>query len=107
MDYKSKYLKYKNKYLEQKGGTSDARIEDNRDILGKKFSFSTNSTDIVLQIGQKYVFQKIDLEEIDQQLEGNLSDDLIIPPNYFPSFNFKFEELEYLGQKKIRVIEHR
>jgi len=109
MDYKNKYLKYKNKYLEQKGGTSDARIEDNRHILGKKFSFSRahNSTDIVLQIGQKYVFQKIDLEEIDQQLEGNLSDDLIIPPNYFPSFNFKFEELEYLGQKKIRVIEHR
>ena len=38
MDYFQKYLKYKKKYLNQKGGTSDARIEDRDKINYKSYT---------------------------------------------------------------------
>ena len=93
--------KYQIKYLEQKGGTSDSRIEDtrpNRNPLS--FARVHTRTDIVLQIGQKYVFQRIGGPDIhvDQiQIRGNR----FIPIN----INFEFEQLEYLGQKKIRLMD--
>ena len=99
--YKNKYYKYKNKYLEQKGGTSDSRIEDNRQG-NNYFSFARvhPRTDIVLQLGQKYVFQRLlnDDRELDRiQYNENI---------YIPvEVNFAFEELEYLGQKKIRMMD--
>ena len=59
-DYKNKYLKYKKKYLNsQKGGSSNSRIEDVRRINNdKKFSVARihDPTDLVLEVGQKYVF---------------------------------------------------
>ena len=97
MDYYSKYLKYKKKYLDQKGGTSDARIEDRRQDQIISFARVHPATDIVLQIGQKYVFQRMNhLVEQNQQRRR-------FPENRFINgLEYSFEVLEYLGQKKIR-----
>lgn len=99
-DYKNKYLKYKKKYLNsQKGGSSNSRIEDiRRDDNEKKFSVARihDPTDLVLEVGQKYVFWG------PQNYDGQR-------PRPYPFFNpinlnYDFEELQYLGQKQVRVI---
>ena len=92
-------ISYK-KYL-QKGGTSDARIEDNRQTKILSFSRVHPRTDIVLQIGQKYVFQRF--EEIDFS-NGQIGDTDMRNMNFVTGLEYPFEELEYLGQKKIRMM---
>ena len=90
-------------YLEQKGGTSDARIEDNRQNKALSFARVHPKTDIVLQIGQKYVFQK--LREIDNS-GVQMRDEPGTFMNFIKGLEYSFEELEYLGQKKIRMMQH-
>ena len=89
-----------NKYLEQKGGTSDARIEDDRQDNVLSFARVHPRTDIVLQIGQKYVFQKIN--QIDNSGVQKSNESI----RFINELEHSFEELEYLGQKKIRMMEH-
>ena len=90
-------------YLEQKGGTSDARIEDNRQ--NKIFSFARvhPRTDIVLQIGQKYVFQRFNEPDYSNVQIGDPDTRDI---HYLTGLDYHFEELEYLGQKKMRMMQH-
>ena len=97
-DYKNKYLKYKKKYLNsQKGGSSNSRIEDiRRDDNEKKFSVARihDPTDLVLEVGQKYVFWG------PKNIDGERPYPFFNPIN----LNYDFEELQYLGQKQVRVI---
>tara|TARA_E500000178_G_C16870703_1_gene684257 strand:+ start:558 stop:1046 length:489 start_codon:yes stop_codon:yes gene_type:complete len=97
-DYKNKYLKYKKKYLNsQKGGSSNSRIEDiRRDDNEKKFSVARihDPTDLVLEVGQKYVFWG------PRNIDGERPYPFFNPIN----LNYEFEELQYLGQKQVRVI---
>ena len=94
MDYYTKYLKYKKKYLDQKGGTSDARIEERRQNQILSFARVHPATDIVLQIGQKYVFQRM--------VEQNQQERRLLENRFINGLEYSFEVLEYLGQKKIR-----
>ena len=103
-NYYSKYIKYKKKYL-QKGGTSDTRIEDDRQNNILSFARVHPRTDIILQIGQKYVFQKF--KPITGQLDVSTGNSWRVEEGEFDpvsEFEYPFEELEYLGQKKIRMM---
>lgn len=96
-DYKNKYLKYKKKYLNsQKGGSSNSRIEERRDNNSKKLSVARihDPTDLVLEVGQKYVFWG------PKNIDGERPWPSFMPIN----LNYEFEELQYLGQKQVRVI---
>ena len=88
--------KYEIKYLNQNGGTSDSRIEDDRQDNELSFARVHPKTDIVLQIGQNYVFQYLDNFDDTIDIDGFLPIDI----------DYNFEQLEYLGQKKIRMIDN-
>jgi hypothetical protein len=90
-------LKYKKKYLNsQKGVSSNSRIEDGRDNNSKKLSVARihDPTDLVLEVGQKYVFL------CPENIDGDIPYLFFNPIN----LNYDFEELQYLGQKQVRLI---
>jgi hypothetical protein len=77
----------------QTGGSSNSRIEDNRPDNLKSFSVARihDPTDLVLEVGQKYVFARYLINEN-------------IPAVLMPfNLNYEYEELQYLGQKQNRV----
>jgi len=76
----------------QTGGSSNSRIEDKWPDNFKSFSVARihDPTDLVLEVGQKYVFVRYLVNEN--------------RPGLMPfNLNYEYEELQYLGQKQNRV----
>lgn len=78
---------FKEKYISMTGGSNISSISDDRVMAKKTISAVTakGGTDIVLEIGQTYVFQKIYIDAVTDSL-----------------FYYNYEQFEFLGEKKIR-----
>ena len=78
---------FKEKYISMTGGSNISSISDERVIAKKAISAVTakGGTDIILEIGQTYIFQKIYIDKVTDSL-----------------FYYNYEQFEFLGEKKIR-----